>query len=335
MVSMGQGYALRSVGLSGLDFVQSDEIVAQDYCSQSFHVGAITGIDSCVRKPLFVTSSSDRTIHIWNYNERTTEQVKAFAEEVYSVSFHPMGMHLLAGFSDKLRLMAILIDDIRPIKEYAVRACSECRFSNGGHLFAAVNGNTVQIYNTYSCENVGNLRGHNSKVQSIFWSSDDSRIVTASTDGAVYEWKLKDLKRDRESVQKSCSYYCVAASLDMRSIFAVGSDRKLKEIDDGSISKEFGADVLLTQVGEEEGREENQRVKCVHRPPLTKLQREDNTGVCAVKYFVGCYLNIKRNETKRNEMQWFGLGVLQQARWRYQQESRLSNSHQCSKAIYS
>ena len=39
-----------------------------------------------------------------------------------------------------------------------MKACKECRFSHGGHYFAAVNGNTISIYNTYTFENVGNLR---------------------------------------------------------------------------------------------------------------------------------------------------------------------------------
>ena len=59
-----------------------------------------------------------------------------------------------------------------------------------------------QIYNTYTCENVGNLRGHNGKVKSVCWSADDSRIVTAGMDGAVYEWCMKEFKREKEHVLK-------------------------------------------------------------------------------------------------------------------------------------
>jgi hypothetical protein len=38
------------------------------------------------------------------------------------------GLHLLVGFSDKMRLMNVVMDDIRPFKEFAVKACRECRF---------------------------------------------------------------------------------------------------------------------------------------------------------------------------------------------------------------
>ena len=41
---------------------------------------------------------------------------------------------------------------------------SQSSFSNGGHLFAAVHGNVIQLYSSTTFENVGNLKGHNGKV---------------------------------------------------------------------------------------------------------------------------------------------------------------------------
>ena len=95
---------------------------------------------------------------------RSLDVWKEFQEEAYSIAVHPSGLFILVGFSEKLRLMNILIDDIRVFKEISIRGCRECRFSNGGHLFAAANSNLIQIYSTYSFENVGNLKGHSGKV---------------------------------------------------------------------------------------------------------------------------------------------------------------------------
>lgn len=136
---------------------------------------------------------------------------KEFQEEAYSIALHPTGLYILVGFSDKLRLMTLLIDDIRTFKEFTVRSCREvrlhiaqvcyylfiflhcialtkshllhaytccgltvvanfpyicpqCVFSHGGHLFAAVNGNVINIYSTTTFEDVLNLKGHNEKV---------------------------------------------------------------------------------------------------------------------------------------------------------------------------
>lgn len=53
------------------------------------------------------------------------ELYKEFQEEAYSVALHPTGLFILVGFSDKLRLMNLLIDDIRTFKEFTVRGCRE------------------------------------------------------------------------------------------------------------------------------------------------------------------------------------------------------------------
>lgn len=53
------------------------------------------------------------------------ELYKEFAEEAYSIALHPSGLYILVGFSDKLRLMNLLIDDIRTFKEFTIRGCKE------------------------------------------------------------------------------------------------------------------------------------------------------------------------------------------------------------------
>lgn len=53
------------------------------------------------------------------------EAYKEFQEECYSIALHPSGLYILVGFSDKLRLMNLLIDDIRSFKEFTIRGCRE------------------------------------------------------------------------------------------------------------------------------------------------------------------------------------------------------------------
>jgi WD40 repeat protein len=85
-------------------------------------------MDVCIRKPLVVTCGMDKSIRIWNYMENTNELTKFFPEESLSVSIHPSGLYLLAGFSDKLRLMNLLIDDIRVFREFPIRGCREVTY---------------------------------------------------------------------------------------------------------------------------------------------------------------------------------------------------------------
>ncbi|KAM8915709.1 cilia- and flagella-associated protein 57 isoform 2-T2 [Spinachia spinachia] len=230
---------LYSFSLSSADINREEHF---EFLSQSFHSKSITGVSVCIRKPLVATSSLDHSVRIWNYETKLLELYKAFQEEAHSVALHPTGLFILVGFSDKLRLMNLLIDDLRTIKEFNVRGCRECAFSHGGHMFAAVNGNVIHTYSATSFENVLSLKGHNGKVRGIEWSQDDSRLVSCGIDGGVYEWNTQTGKRESESVLKSCSYTDVAFSSNCKSILAVGSDLTLKEIQDCQVLREVPAD---------------------------------------------------------------------------------------------
>ncbi|XP_025110126.1 cilia- and flagella-associated protein 57-like [Pomacea canaliculata] len=234
--------------LSSADLARGDQAIFE-VLSQTFHNGQILGLDVCIRKPLIATCSLDRSVRIWNYETCNMELHKVFAEEAYSISLHPSGLYILVGFSDKLRLMNLLIDDIRTFKEFTIRGCRECAFSNGGHLFAAVHGNVIQIYSTTTFECITNLKGHNGKVRSVVWSTNDSRLISCGMDGAVYDWDVATEKRIGESVLKTCSYTGVTVTPDGKTSFAVGSDKTLKEIADSQVLREVSsADMILTNV---------------------------------------------------------------------------------------
>ena len=42
---------------------------------------------------------------------------------------------------------------------------------------------------------LSNMKGHNGRVRSVVWSSDDQKIISCGTDGAVYEWEVATGKR--------------------------------------------------------------------------------------------------------------------------------------------
>jgi cilia- and flagella-associated protein 57 len=60
---------------------------------------------------------------------------------------------------------------------------------------------------------------------------------------------VHDGKRIGENVIKSCNYSSVVAGEPgSKSIYAVGSDKKLKELADSQVNKDLDCDVCLTQL---------------------------------------------------------------------------------------
>lgn len=224
------------LGLSNTDILK-EEAMNFELLATSFHSPGesgeckITGLDTCIRKPLVVTCGMDRSVRVWNYMEKTTDLMKVFNEEALSVAFHPSGLHIAVGFTDKLRLMNLLMDDIRPVKEFPIKNCEECRFSNGGHHIAAVTqSSAIEIINTYSCEIKHKLRGQNT-VKSLSWCKDDTKLVSAGWDGSIVLWDIKSETKDGTYMQPRCQFSCAVSNPDGSLLFSVSNDMTLKEFE--------------------------------------------------------------------------------------------------------
>eukprot|EP00391_Amoebophrya_sp_Ameob2_P005860 CAMPEP_0178992180 /NCGR_PEP_ID=MMETSP0795-20121207/5960_1 /TAXON_ID=88552 /ORGANISM="Amoebophrya sp., Strain Ameob2" /LENGTH=1181 /DNA_ID=CAMNT_0020684011 /DNA_START=596 /DNA_END=4141 /DNA_ORIENTATION=+ len=227
----------------------------------TFHSGAINGMDACLRKSVVITCGSDKTVRIWNYLERTCELVKLFTEEPLSLSVHPTGFQMIIGFSDKLRAMNILMDDLKTYKELPVKACREVQYSHGGQFFAAANGTVLQVYHTFTCELLCSFHGSLSRLKSIKWSADDNRIATGSVDGSVVEYCLQTQTKLHEYTTKGISYGSVALVTvppqpvaggaypgKTHTLYAAGSDRMLKEIKGGALASYVDCGVTVGQL---------------------------------------------------------------------------------------
>eukprot|EP00466_Bigelowiella_natans_P020910 jgi/Bigna1/37070/e_gw1.17.10.1 len=207
--------------------IQVPEDMSFEPLALPFHDSAITGLDTCLRKPLVATCGLDKSVRVWNYLEKTIECIRFFKDEPYSVSLHPSGFHILVGFSNNLCLFNVLMDEIKLCKEFEIKSCNECHFSNGGHLFAAADGSDILIYQTYTCEKIAKLSGHTGKVTSINWAENDRALFSSGVDGSIFSWNVRAWNKLYDHNQKGCNYTCVQGAPDKR-IFAVGSDRRLK-----------------------------------------------------------------------------------------------------------
>jgi WD40 repeat protein len=237
------------LGLSNTDILKTEEMNFNPL-ALPFHHLQITGLDVCLRKPLVVSCGLDRSVRVWNYLKQDIEVMKYFNEPPHSVAFHPSGLHIIVGFSDSLRLCNLLMDEIRPYKDFAIKGCREIRFSNGGMYFAVANGSIVQVYSTYTCEAIASMNAHKGKVRSIWWSPDDTYLLTGGMDGCVYQWILRGTDGPKQLTKEECTITCVQGGPEDQ-VFAAASDSKLKIAQVGTENhkiKELSAGLVLSQV---------------------------------------------------------------------------------------
>lgn len=131
MSASGQMYLL---SLANTEVMKADDIVFDPLVTPFHGAGEsgarqITGMDTCIRKPLLATCGVDKTIRLWNVSGESNhpphlQLMQRFAEEAHSISLAPAGFSVLVGFESGLHLMNILKDGFRSVKEYAIKVKS-------------------------------------------------------------------------------------------------------------------------------------------------------------------------------------------------------------------
>lgn len=53
-----------------------------------------------------------------------------------SVTLHPSGYYMAAGFVDKVRIMHILHEELLEFRTLEIKNCNKMKFSNGGQILA-------------------------------------------------------------------------------------------------------------------------------------------------------------------------------------------------------
>ena len=174
-----------------------------DYVQGLFHKNEITGLDVCIRKQLIVTCSRDKTVNIWDYNNRSLEIQTQFPEECLAVAFHPSGLHLVVAMQDKIQMCNVLSKSIVSFKSHPIKACTEIKFSHGGNMFACVaNQKDIHVYNFYTsdCPPTMMFTGHVQRVRCIDWFENDLGFTTCCLGGNIYFYDLHQHQKNLKAI---------------------------------------------------------------------------------------------------------------------------------------
>jgi len=217
-----------------------------------------------MRKQLIATCSRDKTVHIWNIktNKLEMEPFQPSNEDCTALAFHPSGLHLLVGLTDKIICYNVRAEKLHRFKEWGIRNCHDIKFSHGGHLFAAVaEGKQCHVFDFYKEESPVTMRydEHLIKVSNIDWFNNDMGFTTCGHDGNIYFYDLythtgeknkRNGDMDYQASEKGTKYNQVAniPGRPNYECIAVGNDKKLVYINRGKIqipSAKEGGKALL------------------------------------------------------------------------------------------
>lgn len=158
----------------------------------------IVCIESCNWKP-FVVIGSKRDIYTWSVEgQREVNRVHSSNEDLVTVALSPTGLHILICTEKHVELAFLASAHTKTLsiwKTLASNVGSASSFSNGGHLFALVFGEVVQVYNTYTQKLVSSLRGHTGRVTGLVFKEGDKVIATFGEDGVVNCFEINTGKR--------------------------------------------------------------------------------------------------------------------------------------------
>ena len=85
-----------------------------------------------------------------------------------------------------------------------LRGVCQLKFSNGGHMLAAAyskqkyNIHLINVYNSYTLEELARLSDHSSIVTELTWKPDDKALYSIGADGLVVEWKYETKSDSKE-----------------------------------------------------------------------------------------------------------------------------------------
>jgi len=164
-------------------------------------------MDVALQRPIIVTASTfDKTIRVWNYLTGHCEYCKIILTEkeenekeldIMSVSIHPNGYYLAVSDKEMIRFFHLCYKELRfynndvVSNETSKSNCHLLKFSNGGHILAAVSGKILYIIRSYSRETVKEFKTpHIAHIKQIIFHDLDHYVYTVDSNGVIVEYNL-------------------------------------------------------------------------------------------------------------------------------------------------
>ena len=177
---------------------------------EGFHCGPITTMDVAQQRPIIITTSTkDKTVRVWNYLTGHCEYCKIILEEkedcdekemdILAVAIHPNGYYIAISDVEMIRFFHLCYKELRFYNNDQITNepnksnCTILKFSNGGHLLAAVSERHIFIIRSYSRETLKTIHSqHKDNIIALYFHSNDNYLYSVGEDGLIVQYDLFD-----------------------------------------------------------------------------------------------------------------------------------------------
>ena len=173
-----------------------EEFGKVSYLTTPFHRHAITGMTTCLKSPILITSSQDNALMVWVYSGPSSslklQYVAYLGDAVKAIQLHPSGLYLVVAHFDCIKHYCVFGNGVKAYHSIPIKGVSEVKFANGGHIYTVNDGeNKVHLIKFWEGSISQTFEGHKTKVKQIAWLEDDSGFVSTGSDKQVIFWKVK------------------------------------------------------------------------------------------------------------------------------------------------
>ena len=202
--------------------------VDQDFLGSARVPGSLAAIAAHPTVGLFATAGSDGVIRLWDADTaRETRRLAGSGSRRTSIAFDPNGRFLVAGgVNRKATVWDVASGELLKTLEGHTARVAGVAVARDGRIATASHDGTVRLWDA-DRRLLRSFEAHAGKVESVVFSADGTRLVTAGSDKSVRMWDLATASEIVMAKVHDDWAIAVAVSRDGRWIASGGHDSKV------------------------------------------------------------------------------------------------------------
>ncbi|CAK0848575.1 unnamed protein product [Prorocentrum cordatum] len=194
-------------------YAQDKEVAECSILNGGNHSGPVTCLDTAAQRPLVLSlCRKDCSVRLWNYTTWQCEFCwRSPTDTPNAIALHPFGYFAAVALSEQLRCFYVASTELKPHCSVEMADVHLLRFSNGGHLLVAGQGNLVHVFSTHVVRLIATLEGHAETVSSLCFDPEDHSLWSCDAGGVLMEWDTQDWERLGQHAHAACEYQAASS----------------------------------------------------------------------------------------------------------------------------